>query len=336
MRSRLFWILAIIYSSLHHIGSGSTSTTLKRPRAGDPFDTFPKNFWQEFSSPFTDTPEDEELEVTDTTTHEPFPFFADPYTTLNISTQLSSSVYLHCRVNDLQGKTVSWMRRRGDDLTLITFGTHTYSGDSRYSLEFEEPNDWKLLIQFANERDEGPYECQVSSHPPLVLLVYLTIIVPHVEILDERGSATPEKYYKAGSTIELQCVISKIPHPSSYITWRHGPRLLNYDTSRGGISVKTDMLPGRALSRLYIANANRQDTGNYTCMLGNEITETVMVHVLNGEEPAAMQHANGCRQKANASTMVVLFLVYVYISGSISISGLGRRLGMGRGWELGR
>lgn len=59
--------------------------------------------------------------------------------------------------------------------------------------------------------------------------------VPHVEILDERGSTTPEKYYKAGSTIELQCVISKIPQPSSYITWRHNTRLLNYDTSRGGI-----------------------------------------------------------------------------------------------------
>ncbi|XP_034118580.1 fibroblast growth factor receptor 3 isoform X1 [Drosophila sulfurigaster albostrigata] len=313
MKSRLFWIFAIIYSSLHHIGSGSTSTTLKRPRAGDPFDTFPKNFWQEFSSPFTDTPEDEELEVTETTTHEPFPFFADPYTTINISTQLSSNVYLHCRVNDLQGKTVSWMRRKGDDLALITFGQHTYSGDSRYSLEFEEPNDWKLLIQFANERDEGPYECQVSSHPPLVLLVYLTIIVPHVEILDERGSATPEKYYKAGSTIELQCVISKIPHPSSYITWRHGVRLLNYDTSRGGISVKTDMLPGRALSRLYIANANRQDTGNYTCMLGNEITETVVVHVLNGEEPAAMQHANGTRFMSSPVTMVVFFIIFAIV-----------------------
>lgn len=47
-------------------------------------------------------------------------------------------------------------------------------------------------------------------------------------------------------------------------------------------SVKTDMLPGRALSRLYIANANRHDTGNYTCMLGNDITGTVIVHVLNG------------------------------------------------------
>ena len=65
--------------------------------------------------------------------------------------------------------------------------------------------------------------------------VLLVFTVPHVEILDERGSTTPEKYYKAGSTIELQCVISKIPQPTSYITWRHNTRLLNYDTSRGGI-----------------------------------------------------------------------------------------------------
>lgn len=59
--------------------------------------------------------------------------------------------------------------------------------------------------------------------------------VPKVEIVDERGTSTPEKYYKAGSTIELQCVISKIPQPTSYITWMHGTRMLNYDTSRGGI-----------------------------------------------------------------------------------------------------
>lgn len=83
---------------------------VRRPKAGDPFDMFPKNFWQEFSSPFTDTPDDNELEVTETTTHEPFPFFADPYTSVNVSTQLYSNVYLHCRVNDLQGKTVSIIR----------------------------------------------------------------------------------------------------------------------------------------------------------------------------------------------------------------------------------
>lgn len=68
------------------------------------------------------------------------------------------------------------MRRKEADLNLITFGLHTYSSDSRYSLEYQAPNDWQLLIQFANERDDGHYECQVSSHPPLVLLVYLTVV----------------------------------------------------------------------------------------------------------------------------------------------------------------
>lgn len=48
-------------------------------------------------------------------------------------------------------------------------------------------------------------------------------------------------------------------------------------------SVKTDILPGRVLSRLYIANANKHDTGNYTCMLSNVIAVTVAVHVLNGK-----------------------------------------------------
>lgn len=71
---------------------------------------------------------------------------------------------------------VSWMRRKGSEIHLITVGLQTYSGDSRYSIEFKEPNDWQLLIQYSNERDEGTYECQVSSHPPLVYIVYLSII----------------------------------------------------------------------------------------------------------------------------------------------------------------
>lgn len=71
---------------------------------------------------------------------------------------------------------VSWVKRKGDELNLITFGRHTYSSDSRYTLDYQPPNDWQLEIQFANERDEGHYECQVSAHPPLVLLVYLTVV----------------------------------------------------------------------------------------------------------------------------------------------------------------
>ncbi|XP_055695754.1 fibroblast growth factor receptor 3-like isoform X2 [Lutzomyia longipalpis] len=283
-----------------------------RPRDGDPFDTLPKSFWQEFSSPFTDTPEggdtDDSAESLETTTREPQPFFEEPLAAANITTQLGSHVHLHCRVNDLREKTVSWVRRKEDQLQLITFGRHTYSSDSRYQLEYQPPNDWQLLIQFANERDEGHYECQVSSHPPLVFLVYLTVVVPRVEIVDERGGAGADKFYKAGSTIELKCVITKVPQPTTYVTWKHGQRMLNYDTSRGGISVKTDLKIGGAVSRLYIANANRYDSGNYTCALADVAMNTVTVHVLNGENPAAMQHGSSARWTPLAwSTLLTFF-----------------------------
>lgn len=47
-------------------------------------------------------------------------------------------------------------------------------------------------------------------------------------------------------------------------------------------SVKTELLNSGALSRLYIANAARKDSGNYTCALEDVSATTVSVHVLKG------------------------------------------------------
>ncbi|XP_058060145.1 zwei Ig domain protein zig-8-like [Anopheles bellator] len=290
--------LAAIYLLLHCYVSGSVLKNVATLQSSGPFMSLPRNFWQEISVPYTDLPsedDEQEDESVESTTHDPYPFFDDSNMTTNVTTQLGSDVYLHCRVNDLRERTVSWVRRKGDEIHLITVGRQTYSSDSRYSLQYQPPNDWQLLIQYSNERDEGHYECQISSYPPLVYLVYLIVVVPRVEIIDERGQATLDKFYKAGSTIELKCIISRVPQPTSYVTWKHGMRMLNYDTSRGGISVKTDLLPGGAMSRLYIANANRYDSGNYTCALADIAQAMVSVHVLNGENPAAMQHGGAAQ-----------------------------------------
>lgn len=48
-------------------------------------------------------------------------------------------------------------------------------------------------------------------------------------------------------------------------------------------SVKTDMKPTGATSKLFIANANKQDSGNYSCSLDEMAITTVSVHVLNGK-----------------------------------------------------
>lgn len=51
-------------------------------------------------------------------------------------------------------------------------------------------------------------------------------------------------------------------------------------------SVKSDLSTGRSVSRLFIADANRQDSGNYTCALGDYVKATVAVHVLAGKYTA--------------------------------------------------
>lgn len=53
-------------------------------------------------------PDDEfDEEKEETTTHEPYPFFENETLTSNVTTQLGSNVYLHCRVNNLGKNTVS-------------------------------------------------------------------------------------------------------------------------------------------------------------------------------------------------------------------------------------
>ncbi|XP_039281874.1 zwei Ig domain protein zig-8 isoform X10 [Nilaparvata lugens] len=239
----------------------------------------------------------------------PRPFFEEPQRFVNLTAQAGALVVLHCKVNDLTDRTsVSWLRRRGARLDLVSVGLEVYSSDTRYSVHFDQLNDWQLHLKPAAELDDGPYECQVSSHPPLVHTVYLTIVVPELEILDERGQPTKNKFYNSGSTIELKCVISKVPQPTQFIIWNHGTNILNYDITRGGISVKTDIVSDGAKSRLFIANASPADSGNYTCSLGEMAATSILVHVLNGETPAAMQHGGSGRSRSVRLTHMIVQL----------------------------
>lgn len=74
------------------------------PQTKSPHD-LSNSIWNELSSSATES-SDESFEVT---THVHEPFFDEELMEINVTSQLADDVRLHCRVNDLREKIVSWL-----------------------------------------------------------------------------------------------------------------------------------------------------------------------------------------------------------------------------------
>ncbi|XP_026326212.1 zwei Ig domain protein zig-8-like [Hyposmocoma kahamanoa] len=216
--------------------------------------------------------------TTDTNEHVG-PYF-DNTTKREYTAAVGQPAYLHCRVKNLADRAVSWIRKR--DLHILTVGVHTYSSDARFAALHTDGSDiWTLRVAPAQPRDSGAYECQVSTEPKISLAFRLTVVVSKAEIL-----SGPELFVRAGSDINLTCIARHAPDPPSFIYWYRGNNVVNY-ALRGGISVETEQRT--RTSRLLIARASPRDSGNYTCAPSSSDSASVVVHVVSGERPAAMQ-----------------------------------------------
>lgn len=81
------------------------------------------------------------------------------------------------------------------------------------------------------------------------------------------------------------------PTPPQYVFWYHNSNMINYDTSRGGISVET--LPGHPTqSRLTITDTHESDSGNYTCSASNTEPASIYVYVSEGKECQSNKRTN--------------------------------------------
>ncbi|KRT86250.1 Immunoglobulin, partial [Oryctes borbonicus] len=147
----------------------------------------------------------------------------------------------------------------------LTVGRNAYSSDERITLSFRYPNNFRLEIAFVTRRDEGLYECQVATHPPKVKKIFLKVTAPEVRIVDELGRAVTERYYKAGSGLELMCIAVQVGGPTEDhpISWRHGDNTLTKGIS-SNVSVNSDS----AISTLTVTPLQKRHSGNYTCAVG--------------------------------------------------------------------
>ncbi|CAG2059444.1 unnamed protein product, partial [Timema podura] len=89
---------------------------------------------------------------------------------------------------------------------------------------------------------------------------------------------SPDLHIKSGSTLRLVCKLHQSTEAPVYVFWYHEEKMINYDKERG-VSVHGD----KSSSSLVIAEAQKSDSGNYSCVPSNAKPASINVHVLNGE-----------------------------------------------------
>ncbi|ALC45810.1 dpr4, partial [Drosophila busckii] len=238
------------------------------------------------------------------------PYF-DNSSRREVTATVGQAALLHCRVRNLGDRAVSWIRKR--DLHILTVGILTYTNDQRFqSLHSEGSDEWTLRISSPQPRDSGTYECQVSTEPKISQGFRLNVVVSRAKIL---GNA--ELFIKSGSDINLTCLAMQSPVPPSFIYWYKGKRVMNY-SQRGGINVITER--STRTSKLLIAKATPADSGNYTCSPSSSDSASVVVHVINGEHPAAMQHGNSSANCLRCSSPVPLLAITTTLTTTAAVA----------------
>ncbi|XP_049877239.1 zwei Ig domain protein zig-8-like [Pectinophora gossypiella] len=213
----------------------------------------------------------------------------------DVLAQLGAVAFLHCPVRNLGERGISWVRRR--DWHILSSGLFMYTNDERFQvLHSEGSDDWILQIKYVQKRDNGTYECQVSTGSGrLARLVHLHIAVPEAFIL-----GADEHHVDAGSTINLVCIIEKSPVPPQYVFWYHNARMINYDAA-AGVTVQTEPGP-KTQSALSIRHAAPRHSGNYTCRAANTEPAHILVYVSEGSDKmAATLSRNGAPRGAAAA-----------------------------------
>ncbi|XP_066940235.1 limbic system-associated membrane protein-like [Macrobrachium rosenbergii] len=212
------------------------------------------------------------------------PYF-EPNSPTEVEAQLGSSAYLPCKIKNLGNKSVSWVRNK--DAHILSVDRYTFIADARFAAWHDAAtNTWTLQVKFVEESDAGRYECQVSTEPKMSHFVHLTVITPKVSI-----PGGTELHVRSGSPVTIKCVVSHALQPPSYVFWYHEDARVPEISFTGVEQVPLKRVSAEAsVASLNIDSVTQSHAGNYTCAPAALTSVSVILHVLNGERPAAMQH----------------------------------------------
>ncbi|GAB0090223.1 uncharacterized protein DMENIID0001_049200 [Sergentomyia squamirostris] len=100
----------------------------------------------------------------------------------NVTVTVGQTAFIHCRVERLGDKDVSWIRKK--DLHILTAGTLTYTSDQRFQvIRSDSTGNWTLQLKYPQIRDSGVYECQINTEPKMSLSYVLNVVEKKCKVL---------------------------------------------------------------------------------------------------------------------------------------------------------
>lgn len=193
-----------------------------------------------------------------------------------------SDATLNCRVRrNSDFGTISWFKREMDGrVILLAVGDETYIADSRFAVFRPVLSmNWSLQIRGVHIDDAGEYLCQTSQHPPSSVMVRLAVTEAWADIV-----GSEEKVFRAGTSVQLVCVIRDVTQPPSFIFWYHNKRMINYDQG-DGVQVEVSGVSNKSMkSVLTMTNIAMTQAGTYTCSPSMARPDSVNVTVKHHEQ----------------------------------------------------
>ncbi|XP_037083457.1 hemicentin-2-like [Pollicipes pollicipes] len=222
----------------------------------------------------------------------------------NVTARVNGTAILSCRIRGVSSRqVVSW----GRTYEVLVSGQVVFASDGRFQpLHQEYSEDWGLRVTSVRPSDAGWYHCQVGTTPPVLHHVYLNVVDPKVEIV-----GGPELFINRGSTANLTCIIRNAHRVPDNVRWTHDNKLVQFDRARAGVKVRTFYERDRTVSYFSIERALPSDSGEYFCDPDGLAQVKVILHVLNGEHPAAMQ-TGGVGQAAAPALLLLSIATNLY------------------------
>jgi len=99
----------------------------------------------------------------------------------------------------------------------------------------------------------------------------------------------PVQYVTEGDGVGLDCQVKGLSKPPRVLHWENRGKIVSAK-ERPGLSLEIERLDGISRASLYLAQAELEDTGNYTCKSDNEVSQSVLLVVTQGYDESPVEH----------------------------------------------